>query len=220
MDNATEPEVRKLILTVGYDQDTENPIENDEANGGFKFVSFRRRDSAYEDPSKYRNNPGLRRKLERNLAFVLDCYEHGGVRWSMTGEGQQCQWDTSRGAGLLIWTGKPKDLSMDMDQRLKSAKASLEEYNDWLNGQCFWYNLKRYISDEQPKEDVDSCGGFIGFDWLLQNIKENLTAGDYIKVKGELKDAIQDYQLEPATVVSDFDDEEVPENDVSECVCI
>ncbi|HDT5863126.1 TPA: hypothetical protein QHB43_003043 [Aeromonas hydrophila subsp. hydrophila] len=32
----------------------------------------------------------------------LDCYEHGGQVWSITGSGHQCRFDTSRGAGVWV----------------------------------------------------------------------------------------------------------------------
>lgn len=35
-------------------------------------------------------------------AVVLDCYDHGGQVWSISGSGMQCRWDTARGAGVLI----------------------------------------------------------------------------------------------------------------------
>ena len=33
---------------------------------------------------------------------MLDCYEHGGQSWSISGTGTQCRWDTSRGAGVWV----------------------------------------------------------------------------------------------------------------------
>lgn len=36
------------------------------------------------------------------LAVLLDVYEHGGTSYSVSGEGMQCRWDTSRGAGIWI----------------------------------------------------------------------------------------------------------------------
>lgn len=35
-------------------------------------------------------------------AVLLDCYDHGGQVWSLAGEGSQCRWDTSRGAGVWV----------------------------------------------------------------------------------------------------------------------
>lgn len=35
-------------------------------------------------------------------AVLLDVYEHSGTAWSLHGEGMQCPWDTSRGAGVWV----------------------------------------------------------------------------------------------------------------------
>lgn len=35
-------------------------------------------------------------------AVVLDCYEHSGVAWSVSGEGMRCPWDTASGAGVWV----------------------------------------------------------------------------------------------------------------------
>lgn len=35
-------------------------------------------------------------------AVVLDCYEHSGVAWSVSGEGMQCRFDTANGAGVWV----------------------------------------------------------------------------------------------------------------------
>lgn len=35
-------------------------------------------------------------------AVMLDIYEHGGVCYSLTGEGMQCRWDTSRGGAVWV----------------------------------------------------------------------------------------------------------------------
>jgi len=33
---------------------------------------------------------------------VLDCYDHGGQSWSLSGQGMQCQFDTAKGGGVWV----------------------------------------------------------------------------------------------------------------------
>ncbi len=33
---------------------------------------------------------------------MLDCYQHGGDFWSISGHGRQCPWDTSKGVGVWV----------------------------------------------------------------------------------------------------------------------
>lgn len=35
-------------------------------------------------------------------AVLLDCYDHGGQMWSVSGGGMQDRWDTARGAGVWV----------------------------------------------------------------------------------------------------------------------
>lgn len=35
-------------------------------------------------------------------AVMLDVYDHSGLHWSISGNGMQCRWDTSRGAGVWV----------------------------------------------------------------------------------------------------------------------
>lgn len=35
-------------------------------------------------------------------AVLLDCYDHGGQVWSISGQGMQCRWDTASGAGVWV----------------------------------------------------------------------------------------------------------------------
>ncbi len=47
---------------------------------------------------------------------VLDCYEHGGQHWSLTGGGQQCRFDTASGAGVWVPDGCARE---EIDRRAK-----------------------------------------------------------------------------------------------------
>lgn len=40
--------------------------------------------------------------IGNNLAIKLDIYEHGGISYSVSGEGMQCRFDTSRGAAVWV----------------------------------------------------------------------------------------------------------------------
>lgn len=42
--------------------------------------------------------------------FWLDCYEHSGIQFSLSGEGMQCRFDTSRKCGFIA---VPKHIEWD-----------------------------------------------------------------------------------------------------------
>lgn len=173
------------ILTIGYDQDVEQP---ESGYDGWKPVSFCRRHSNFEHPDNYclnaPENIGLRRKLQVGLAFWLSYYEHSLCRWSLRGEGPKCRWDSVDVAGILVWTGKPSGIgAKTYEDRANDARRFLEVYTDWCNSSCYWFSL-----DDPEGGPLDSCGGFIGTDHLADAINESLEDGDRLIVKGEAAD--------------------------------
>jgi hypothetical protein len=166
-----------LTVTIGHDQDVENPMEC----SNWKLHSFGRRHSNFKDPEElglsYRQDftgrpiitcPGLRRKLNCGTAFFCWYYEHGQRAWGVTGSytaGLEFRWDGRRYAGLLIYEGNPKNLEREYYARQNLAKYILREYTEWCNGNCYYYS----ITDEND-EWIDSCGGFIGTEHLCEYI--------------------------------------------------
>lgn len=41
-------------------------------------------------------------RIGNPMAVLLDIYEHGGIAYSVSGEGMQCRWDTSDGAAVWV----------------------------------------------------------------------------------------------------------------------
>lgn len=83
----------KTVL-LGYlaeDSYCDNPLDSCDGNG---FIhSFHRHASNKLTESE------LKKQQDKVL---LDCYEHGGQSWSVSGAGMQCQFDTAKGAGFWI----------------------------------------------------------------------------------------------------------------------
>lgn len=125
------------------------------------------------------------------LAVLLDIYEHSGVVYSVTGDGMQCRWDTSRGAAVwvpdeqAINNIRPKVLSeygvaheefdaLMYAKAVEYCKAILDEYNNWANGNV--YGVLVYVINRSTgrviQGEEDECGGFIG----SQHAEEKLEA--------------------------------------------
>lgn len=148
-------------VELDYDSDAECPSEW----GGWKVISFNQRHVNFEDPYLHLGPPdafgepvpktlGLRRRLATGTAFILSCYVHSGTAWSLKGEGMQCQWDTARIAGLLLWQGKVKDLSKGYADRQKSARNFLRTYNAWCNGEVYRFAITR---GAEEIAEADNC---------------------------------------------------------------
>ena len=112
----------------------------------WKFVSFAQSHSNFHDPydifTREQDDEGnpipinddLWRMMEYGRAFVLSCYQHSGIAWSLINEGTQCQFDTARVAGLVVFQGMAKDLPKGVEARKEYVREVLNGYNDYLNG--------------------------------------------------------------------------------------
>jgi hypothetical protein len=188
------------IVTLHYDRDIEDPSTYD---GAWKLYSFNRRHRSNREADQcfVENDEGdrvlrddLQQKLAEGLAFLLDYYEHGGCAWSLSGGGMQCQWDTARRAGLLVWEHKPEDMGAKTpEDRAKDAKGFLEVYNAWCNGEGYGYSIVERVTlpcGHTEDKDLDSCFGFYGtdLDYFKSEIIAALDGETDIKLAGEAKD--------------------------------
>ena len=153
-----------ITVTIEQDLFAESP---DDCMDDLRIHSFNPRHIKYKDPNLFfthrsyhgydvaREGPsiGFRRKLECGTAVILSCYEHGGVMWSLSGEGMQCMFDTSNAAGIMIWEGKPKDIGDNYEERMKFFRSVLKEYNDWCNGDMYMF----LIEDSTGEIVDDGC---------------------------------------------------------------
>jgi hypothetical protein len=184
--------MRKITVNIGCDQDTESPADHD---CQWKPYSFGNRHNNYKDPREFiPPNIGLRRKLEVGLAFYLSYFEHGNCVWMLKGGskdmfGGDWRWDGVDTAGILIWEHKPSEIGgKTYEKRAEDAAHFLEEYTSWCNGECYCYSITETIIKECGHEeeiDHDSCGGYIGMDYMLEEIADRLKRDDEITVTFE-----------------------------------
>ena len=185
MTTATKQKLR-IVVRVEHDQDTESPLEYD----CFKMIS------AFQGGEKFLNAFGEFMKDDNRIPgedfWALSCYRHGGESWSLLGEGHQCQWDTTREAGVLYLENPEerdqwKNYKVDGKQWTSTdvARSVIETYNQWVSGDCWWYrieveeetNVEGCCSQcgtpdvnwyERSLEERDSCGGCIGLEHLFE----------------------------------------------------
>lgn len=164
----------KYRLILDHDDDVECPCEND---GSWKLYSFDPRHTNYRDYHEfipeYGVNIGVQRKLNVGTAFLLSCYEHSGISYSLNGEMTHEPWDTKHTAGILVWEESPKNMgAKTYAEREQDARNFLEEYNHWVNGHCYCYAIEKMETCPTCKHEhgevVESCGGYIGWDYLKQ----------------------------------------------------
>ena len=162
--------LRDVRIRIENDQDPENPLEWDR----FKLITRTRRhattdlkawESMFPDG---RMGIGIATKLKHSTAWFVDYFEHGSCRWSISGQGPQCQWDNTRRAGILLWTGRPSQLAGTAEKRDQIAARVLDTYTSWCNGDAYGY----VVEDADTGEHLDSCWGYIGdYEYCLEEAK-------------------------------------------------
>ena len=192
------------VVTIEHDSDVESPCDWD---CSWKVYSFSNRHNNFKHPREFdlseRSNFGLRRKLAVGLAHWLSYYEHGNCLWQLRNgrhvPGSDCPWDSVSTAGIMIWEGKPSDIgSKTRESRTEDARKFLQCYTDWCNGACYWYS----ISDADDKF-LDSCGGFIGSDDIVEAINEHLNDDDEVIVTGDCAEIAEQNNLKCRVLDSD-----------------
>lgn len=117
-------------------------------------------------------------------AVILDCYQHGGTSWSVSGSGMQCAFDTARGVGVWV---PDQCLREDLDainasdgldaarsKAVEFARQALEAYNAWLGGDCYGVAVDVFSVEGGCLKRVrdSSVWGFVGRDWAEKSMLE------------------------------------------------
>lgn len=129
--------------------------------------------------------------LGERYAVKVDIYEHSGISYSVSGEGMQCRWDTTRAGAVWV----PNELALEniqsraqtlfdteggdleeLTQRVARdyCRGVLEEYTDWCNGNCYGvvlYAIDRQTGERVPDLDFEAWG-FIGSQYAEENLDE------------------------------------------------
>ena len=119
---------------------------------------------------------------------MLDCYEHGGQVWSVTGSGPQCLFDTARGAGVWV---PDQCLRKELDsirtnegidaartKAVEFARQALGSYNAWLAGDCYGVAVDVFSSEGDRLKLIDESAvwGYVGREWAEESLSEEVTA--------------------------------------------
>jgi hypothetical protein len=153
------------------DQFAENPLENDDG----QWTLHRFDDGGSGRSDFFPPSIGLRRKFQVGLAFTVhSCGEEWFLDFSP---------DFDSPDGLWVWDHKPDDMgAKTTEDRRKDAKNCLDEYNRWVSGEVFGYDLR----DAHTGEQIDNCWGFVGAEWLAEHLHDEIMPGlKLVKVSGD-----------------------------------
>mgnify|MGYP001560328080 CR=1 FL=1 len=120
------------------------------------------------------------------LAVYSDDY--GSHGWRVRVDAWDGDWDSRPPDGfiyvtrktVLDWQGGKRITKAKIERVRKSLRAVIEEYERWCNGECYGYTLHEITDDEDGEETEteleDSCWGFIGYEYALEEARSAVKA--------------------------------------------
>lgn len=103
-------------------------------------------------------------------AVLLDCYEHGGQHWSISGEGMRCRFDTASGAGVWV----PDDCTREEIERRAPVYAYGEVQRSGVRTRHS--KPKRYFAKFDKEFGSEQSPRFEywheAFDWLKEQVAQ------------------------------------------------
>lgn len=164
---------RDLILELFPDEDAESPREWDNLG---KMITWHRR---YNLGDKHEfSSPETFEKMARSfkwLTLPLYLYDHSGLTMSTDGGRYPFndRWDAGQ-VGYIYCTPKAgkKEYGVGWVEKARECmKGEVKAYDQFLQGDVYGYVISREVECEKcqhtEKEVLDSCWGFLGYDYAL-----------------------------------------------------
>jgi len=154
-----------LIIKLEHDGDCESPLDFD-CQPRFAMWHRQRSNPAPEYTCPDDVFEAVRAGAK---AFPVRAYEHSLISFTVLKGYQYPYTDVfdSGFAGFVVFTPeliKEAGFTAPLEE---VAESVLEEYAKWCNGECYYYTVKNAVG-----EQLDSCGGYIGYDYALEQAKE------------------------------------------------
>lgn len=158
-------EYKGLKIKIEQDQDAESPSAWGDNS---LFLVANHRDFYVPEPGEKRCPSDPAELLEwyksTHWIFPLEAYIHSGVRLAFGHEGNfpDRRWDVSQ-LGFIF--AAKKEWRLNKSAR-KAAASLIETWNQYLTGDVYGY----IVEDGEP--DEESCWGFYGYDYCVEQAKE------------------------------------------------
>lgn len=201
---------KEFKLTIWHDDDTENPFADDNL---FTFHSFSNRHLSFSDPDvllacRFEDEEGYAceemptahapgrietHEFDGPQGFMLSYFEHGLCRWGLQGTMTgmpDFRWDGTEFAGWLEVTPDAEGwwAGLTDERKHELAATACESYTDWVNGNNFGYVLEGPKDDDGNRENLDSCFGITGDEWIVDEVRMTLKANGATEENTKIKD--------------------------------
>lgn len=156
---------------IYQDEDASNPRTEWDNVG--KMVCFHRRYNLgdkheFSDPDEFREYWEEQDPDNQWVILPLYLYDHSGIT-IRTGP-FSCPWDSGQ-VGWIYCTKEDidKEWNGDRERAEKYLQGEVENYDQYLTGDVYGY-----VVDDEDGEQLDSCWGFYGLEYCLEEMKEQV----------------------------------------------
>jgi len=161
---------KNYVAEIITDEDCNNPREwNDNFGTLIAFHSrYNLSDKDNWDIEELKDHV----KRKDVLALPVYMYEHSGIVLS-TGA-FSCPFDSGQIGYIFV---SNEDIikeygELDIERATKVLEYEVEEYSQYLNGECYGYII--YQKNKDSQDHLESCFGFIGNDYIEEEVKSIL----------------------------------------------
>lgn len=158
-------------ISIEQDDMAENPREWQDHLG--HMVCWHKR---YDlgDKHDYDSPDDFNAEINDNNSIILPLYlyDHSGI--TMSTSPFSCPWDSGQVGFIYITKEDAEEGWKSLDGWREAARqglqAEVDEYDKYLRGECYFFTVLTGIG----KTQMDSCGGFLGFDYCLESARESV----------------------------------------------
>lgn len=180
---------KEFTIRICHDDDPTSPRDND--NFGH-MVCWHRRYKLGDEQPKEDPQDWHAAQPKGSIILPIIMYEHSGIALSTSRGGQFSDpWDSGQ-VGYIIAT--PEQIRANFlvkritkrtrEKAIEVLRSEVDEYSKYLGGETYGY-----IIEDPEGDQLDSCWGFIGGDYVRQEARAQV---DYYASKRERKADIRD----------------------------
>jgi hypothetical protein len=164
------------VRYITYDMNPDNPFENQDGMGNFYHWDNSKELDKYCELLGYDKDTREKISKENKDAVRIDKYEHSGISYSVSGEGRNCQWDTSNTWAVwypdkcLLYELKNLKGQTRRKKCIEYARQACELFNQWANGEVYCI-VKETFNHNKESLDYDIVGGYFGRESAEEAIK-------------------------------------------------
>ena len=113
-------------------------------------------------------------KDNKSVVLPLYLYDHSGITMSTSNSRYPftCPWDSGQVGYIYVTYEQIREeygykliTQKRYEQIAGYLRNEITEYDNYLTGNVYWFNVFCDICDPDHEELIDSCGGFNGYNW-------------------------------------------------------